>query len=85
MPSKPKSDAEILAFESAVAKLEAITTRLESEDTSLAEALGSFEAGVTLTKAAQRSLAEAEQKVRLLLEENGRPIAGQSSDFEELE
>jgi exodeoxyribonuclease VII small subunit len=85
MPSKPKSDEEILAFESAVAQLEAITTTLESEDNSLTEALGSFEAGVTLTKVAQRSLAEAEQKVRLLLEENGRPIAGQSSDFEELE
>ncbi|MEP1469836.1 MAG: exodeoxyribonuclease VII small subunit [Halieaceae bacterium] len=85
MPSKSKSDTETMVFESAITKLEAITNRLESEDTSLADSLASFEEGVTLTRDAQRALATAEQKVRLLLEENGEPIASQTSDFEDLE
>ena len=85
MPSKAKSKPETPAFEAVITKLEAITTRLESEDISLAESLAYFEEGITLTRDAQRSIAEAEQKVRLLLEENGTPIAGQSSDFEDLE
>jgi exodeoxyribonuclease VII small subunit len=85
MPSKSKSEPETMVFESAITKLEAITTRLESEDTSLADSLASFEEGVTLTRDAQRALATAEQKVRLLLEENGEPIASQTSDFEDLE
>jgi len=85
MPSKPKSKLDTLIFESAITKLEAITTRLESEDTSLADSLASFEEGVALIRGAQRALATAEQKVKLLLEENGEPIASQTSDSEDLE
>ena len=85
MPSKPKSAPETLVFESAITKLEAITTRLESEDTSLADSLASFEEGVTLTRDAQRALAAAEQKVKLLLEEKGEPDVSDISDFEDLE
>ena len=85
MPSKSKSAPETIVFESAITKLEAITSRLESEETSLADSLASFEEGVMLTRDAQRALAAAEQKVKLLLEENGGPVASQTSDFEDLE
>lgn len=85
MPSKSKSAPETLVFESAITKLEAITTRLECEGTSLADALASFEEGISLTREAQRALSGAEQKVQLLLEQRGELIPSETSDLEDLE
>jgi exodeoxyribonuclease VII small subunit len=58
-------------FEKSLAELEAIVAQMESGELSLEAALKQFERGVTLTKACQRALAEAEQRVRILLERNG--------------
>lgn len=58
-------------FEHTLAELEALVTALESGDLPLEESLKRFERGVQLTRACQKALADAEQKVKLLLEKTG--------------
>ncbi len=60
-------------FEKALAELEALVERLEQGDLSLEESLRAFERGIQLTRSCQQALAEAEQKVEQLLEEDGSP------------
>lgn len=64
MARKPKA----VDFEKALAELEKQVHLLESGDLSLEDALKSFEEGIRLTRDAQQALADAEQKVQLLLE-----------------
>ena len=59
-------------FESALEELEQLVERLESGDLPLDEALSDFERGVKLTRECQQKLASAEQKVKVLMEENGQ-------------
>lgn len=59
-------------FESALEELEQLVERLESGDLPLDEALADFERGVKLTRECQQKLASAEQKVKVLMEENGQ-------------
>ncbi|MCK7596269.1 exodeoxyribonuclease VII small subunit [Microbulbifer sp. CAU 1566] len=59
-------------FESALEELEQLVERLESGDLPLDEALSDFERGVKLTRECQQKLASAEQKVKVLMEENGK-------------
>jgi exodeoxyribonuclease VII small subunit len=58
-------------FEQALGELEALVTTMEKGDLSLEESLKAFETGVKLTRECQESLREAEQKVQLLLNDNG--------------
>ncbi|MFS1522941.1 exodeoxyribonuclease VII small subunit [Microbulbifer sp. 2304DJ12-6] len=58
-------------FEESLEALEQLVERLEAGDLPLEEALADFERGVKLTRECQRKLAGAEQKVKLLMEENG--------------
>ncbi|RMD68252.1 MAG: exodeoxyribonuclease VII small subunit [Gammaproteobacteria bacterium] len=58
-----------LDFEKALGELEALVERMERGDMPLEEALKSFEEGIRLTRTCQKALAEAEQKVRMLMEE----------------
>ncbi|WP_299595315.1 exodeoxyribonuclease VII small subunit [uncultured Microbulbifer sp.] len=60
------------SFESALEELEQLVERLESGDLPLDEALSDFERGVKLTRECQKKLASAEQKVKVLMEENGQ-------------
>ena len=57
-------------FEKALAELEQLVETMEKGDLTLEESLKQFERGVTLTKACQKALAEAEQKVRILTRDN---------------
>ena len=59
-------------FESALEELEQLVDRLESGALPLDEALADFERGVKLTRECQQKLASAEQKVKVLMEENGK-------------
>lgn len=68
MTRKPKS----FDFEGALRELEALVKRLESGELSLEESLQHFERGMALTRACQKALAHAEQKVKLLMRENGQ-------------
>jgi exodeoxyribonuclease VII small subunit len=60
-----------MKFEDALAELESIVKSLESGEQSLEASLEQFEQGVKLSRHCQQSLSEAEQKVKMLVEENG--------------
>jgi exodeoxyribonuclease VII small subunit len=66
-------------FEQSLQELETLVEKMEAGNLSLEESLKYFERGVTLTRNCQKALAEAEQKVRILLEKNGK---AQLQDFE---
>lgn len=57
-------------FEKSLADLEKIVVQLEQGELSLDDAMAAFEQGVRLTRACQQQLDAAEQKVRILLDEN---------------
>jgi exodeoxyribonuclease VII small subunit len=60
-------------FEESLAELEHLVERMEQGNLPLDESLKLFERGIQLTRGCQKALQEAEQKVRILLEENGEP------------
>ncbi len=60
-------------FEESLAELEQLVERMEQGNLALEESLKLFERGVQLTRTCQKALKEAEQKVHILLEENGEP------------
>ena len=68
MPRKPSA----IDFERSLRELEALVEKMEAGNLSLEESLKYFERGIGLTRLCQKALAEAEQKVRILLEEEGR-------------
>lgn len=59
-------------FETALAELEELVETLEQGDISLDESLKQFERGVQLTRSCQQALQEAEQKVQVLMEKDGK-------------
>lgn len=59
------------SFEDKLEKLETLVTQLESGDLSLDASLKQFEAGVKLARDCQTALKNAEQKVSVLLDEDG--------------
>ena len=58
-------------FEQALENLEELVTSMEEGDLSLEESLQAFEKGIKLTRECQSALKNAEQKVQVLLNENG--------------
>ena len=67
-------------FEKTLAELEALVEKMEQGDLSLEESLQCFERGIVLTRNCQQALSEAEQKVKLLLEQNGK---SELTDFDD--
>lgn len=59
-------------FEKALEELEKLVAVMEEGDLSLEESLKHFERGIALTRACQKALAEAEQKVELLVANQGQ-------------
>lgn len=59
-------------FEDSLEELELLVEQMEQGDLSLEESLKSFERGVKLTTTCQKALQNAEQKVQILLEKNGK-------------
>lgn len=70
--SSKKSPAD---FASTLLELEALASRLEDNNTPLEQSLKDFESGVQLIRQAQKALQEAEQRVQMLLEKDGEPVA----------
>jgi exodeoxyribonuclease VII small subunit len=64
-----------LNFEQALNELEALVAAMESGEMTLEESLQAFEAGIRLTRECQQTLQQAEQKVQLLLAEDGATAA----------
>ena len=56
-------------FESALVELESLVERMEQGETKLEDALQDFERGIALTRVCKQSLADAEQKVDILLKQ----------------
>lgn len=57
-------------LEQALESLEALVERMESGELTLEESLAAFEQGVKLTRECQQALTRAEQKVRILLDQD---------------
>ena len=64
-------------FEKALEELEELVSSMEDGKLSLEDSLQAFEKGIKLTRECQTALKRAEQKVQVLINENG--------DTEELE
>jgi exodeoxyribonuclease VII small subunit len=60
-------------FETALEELETLVERMENGESSLEDSLKDFERGIELTRSCQTALAEAEQKVEILLKKDGKP------------
>ena len=58
-------------FENALEELETLVTSMEEGELSLEESLQAFEKGIKLTRECQTALKQAEQKVQVLISENG--------------
>jgi exodeoxyribonuclease VII small subunit len=63
------------SFESTMESLENLLVKLESNETSLENSLEAFESGIKLTREAQKSLLEAEQRVQLLTQQDDGPLS----------
>jgi len=69
-------------FEKALKELESLVERMEAGDMSLEESLKYFERGIALTRSCQQALSEAEQKVQILLNEQGNESLTEFPDTE---
>ena len=77
------SENETPDFEAALQTLENLVEQMERGELSLEQSLQCFEQGIRLTRECQKALAEAEQRVEILLEQNpdAAPEAfGEASD-----
>lgn len=61
------TEPEVLNFEGALARLEAVVARLESGDLTLAESLRAFEEGISLSRQCAERLDHAETRIELLI------------------
>jgi exodeoxyribonuclease VII small subunit len=71
MTRTKSGDAATPDFEKSLQELEALVARLERGDLPLAQSLELFEQGVALTRACHGALAQAQQKVSVLLQQGG--------------
>jgi exodeoxyribonuclease VII small subunit len=69
-PPAPAAASE-LSFEGALERLEGIVDRLESGELALEDALAAFEEGVALSRRCAGELDAAEQRIEVLVEQNG--------------
>ena len=67
-----KKSTETPGFEQSLKELESLVEKMEQGDLSLEDSLSHFERGVQLSRACQKALKEAEQKVEILMQKNGQ-------------
>jgi exodeoxyribonuclease VII small subunit len=80
MPKAKKID-----FEASLDQLEKLVENMEDGELSLEDSLSAFEQGVKLTRECQQALQDAEQKVQLLMEQNGELSSSPFTPEEERE
>jgi exodeoxyribonuclease VII small subunit len=62
-------------FEDSLAELETLVQQMEQGDLTLEDSLAAFERGISLTRGCQTALAQAEQKVNVLVQDaQGRVV-----------
>ena len=78
------AEPEAAPFEASLERLEAIVGELESGELDLEASLARFEEGVALSRACAGQLADARQRIDVLIEENGglleRPFDGDEEE-----
>jgi len=62
-------------FEAALGELEGLVERMEEGELSLEESLKTYERGIALSRACQKSLDAAEQRIQILSEKDGAAAA----------
>jgi exodeoxyribonuclease VII small subunit len=70
MTKNTLSEISNISFESAVRELEAIVNQMETNQLPLQDALNAFKHGTALLQQCQKTLADVEQQVRILSDEN---------------
>nr|WP_203565487.1 exodeoxyribonuclease VII small subunit [Alteromonas profundi] len=71
------------SFEETLSELDSIVTEMENGDLPLEVALEKFERGIALSRQGQKSLEQAEQKISILLNEQGENALRPFSDDEQ--
>ena len=66
-----KKDDKEFNFEKALENLEKLVSSMENGELSLEDSLKAFERGIKLTRECQTALKDAEQKVQVLINEEG--------------
>ena len=66
-----KKDNKEFNFEKALESLEELVSSMENGELSLEDSLKAFERGIKLTRECQTALKDAEQKVQVLINEEG--------------
>lgn len=66
-------------YESAIARLEEITTLLESADTGLEDAIKLYTEGLEIARYCDQKLTDAEKKIKIIMEKRGQLV---EEDFE---
>lgn len=66
-----KKQPKSFDFEKSLENLEELVSAMEEGELSLEESLQAFEKGIKLTRECQAALKNAEQKVQVLINENG--------------
>jgi exodeoxyribonuclease VII small subunit len=61
-------------FESAMARLEEITERLESSEASLEESIDLYTEGLEIAKFCSEKLGQAEKKIKVIVEQADGPV-----------
>jgi exodeoxyribonuclease VII small subunit len=61
---------QVLDFEQSLSELGHLIEKMEQGNLSLEESLQQFERGITLIRECQKTLAEAEQKVQILMKQS---------------
>lgn len=74
-----KTKIQQLSFEEALKRLEEVVEQLEGGDTPLDETIDLYQEGVLLARHCDTKLTQVEQKIEILLEEDGKLI---TRDFE---
>ena len=67
-------------FEQSLQELETLVAQLERGDLPLAESLALFEKGVGLTRCCHAALAQAQQRVEMLLKDGGERLVPFNAD-----
>jgi exodeoxyribonuclease VII small subunit len=71
--SKNKTKDGDSSIESTMKSIEKLLEKLENSETSLNDSLQAFEQGISLIRSAQTMLSDAEQKIQVLVEQEGEP------------
>ncbi|MEO8315595.1 MAG: exodeoxyribonuclease VII small subunit [Pseudomonadota bacterium] len=74
MNRKAPAEAAQPPFENSLQELEKLVAQLERGDLPLSDSLALFEKGVGLTRACHSALAQAQQRVEILLKEGGERV-----------